>query len=174
MNGYDEYIQDQIGSQSLLFMIRKNEQGACLFLTDDNRCAIHRAKPKACRFYTCTENSSKDVLPWTATCTDPAQRAELWEQSGAAMMTKAYISVNTGGFKLRRSDHCIFFYPDKHCTIKEVRPMHCRFTPCPHKTESDEVMGCLFLGSGRVEEQFRHQVALAMTLPGRRIRRYLQ
>lgn len=72
-------------------------------------------------------------------------------------------SVNTGGFKLRRSEHCIFFHPDKHCTIKEVRPMHCRFTPCPHKTESDEFMGCLFLGSGRVGEQFRHQVALAMT-----------
>jgi len=72
-------------------------------------------------------------------------------------------SVITGGFKLIRNKHCIFFHPERHCTIEEVRPMHCRFTPCPVKTGSDEMMDSLFLGSGTVEEQFRHQVALAMT-----------
>ena len=251
---FDQYIQHRIGSRSSLFMIRKNEQKACLFLSDDNRCAIHTAKPKACRFYACTHNPRKDVLPWTATCTDPAERAELWEQSVAVIMTKAYMeknratwndadyykaisgiydnvvvsdkqkiklamnkdgtplamifdcsqcekrgacaketpitlddirritgylrltwkaffrdkiasqpSVNTGGLKLMRSQNCIFFDPARHCTIEEVRPAHCRFTPCPHKTNTNEAMDCLFLGSGSVEEQFRHQVALAIT-----------
>jgi len=251
---FEEYIQDKVSSQSSLFMIRKNEERSCIFLTDENRCAIHKAKPKACRFFTCTQNSSKHVLPWTATCTDPAQRADLWEQSVAAMMTRAYVkengttwndadyykailgiydnvvvsdrqklklarnkdgaplamifdcsqcekrgtcaretpitlddirritkhlgltwkaffrdrvapepSIHAGGLKLIRGEHCTFFDPEEHCTIKEVRPAHCRFTPCPRKTKTDEMMDCLFLGSGRVEEQFRHQVALAMT-----------
>lgn len=250
---FDEYIEDQIGSQSSLFMIRKNEDKACLFLNDENKCAIHEAKPKACRFYTCTQNSNTDALPWTATCT-AADRAELWEQSVAAMMTKAYIKENgptwndadyykailgiydniviratqriklarseegaplamiydcsqcekqgacaketpitlddmrhirrhlgigwkaffrdkiasepcssTGGLKLLRNERCVFFHPERHCTIKDVRPMHCRFTPCPSKIENDETMDCLYLGSGTVEEQFRHQVALTMT-----------
>jgi Fe-S-cluster containining protein len=251
---FDEYVQDKASSQSSLFMIRKNEERACVLLTADNRCTIHKAKPHACRFYTCTQNSGKDVLPWTATRTDPAERAELWEQSVAAVMTKAYIrengatwndsdywkaifgiydnivisdtqkirlarnrdgaalamiyncsqcekrgicanetpitlddirritghlrlpwkaffrdkiapepSIHTGGLKLIRGKHCIFFHPGKHCTIEKVRPMHCLFTPCPRKTKTDEVMDCLFLGSGTVEQQFRHQVALAMT-----------
>lgn len=251
---FDEYIEDRISSQSSLFMIRKNEEKACLFLTEEKKCAIHKAKPTACSFYVCTLNSDKEVLPWTATCTNPSERAILWEQSIAAMMTKAYIkengatwkaadyykailgiydnvviserqrikmarnsdgtplaviydcsqcekrgtcaretpitlddirhitnhlgitrkmffrdkiasepSVYTGGLKLKRDEQCIFFHPERHCTIKEVRPMHCRFTPCPNEIGSDEIMDCLFLGSGTVEEQFRHQVSLSMT-----------
>ncbi len=251
---FQEHIQDKVSSRSSLFMIRKNENRACVFLTDENRCAIHKAKPKACGFYVCTHNSNKEVLPWTATCTDPAARAELWEQSIAAMITKAYIkkngaawndadyykaivsiydnvvisnrqkiklarnkagaslamiydcsqcekqgacaketpvtlddirritahlgvarkaffrekiasepSISTGGFKLIRDKHCIFFHPEKHCTIEKVRPRHCHFTPCPRKTKGDEMWDSLFLGSGTVEEQFRHQVALAVT-----------
>jgi len=33
-------------------------------------------------------------MPWTAACTDPAERALLWEQSVAAMVTKIYIEKN--------------------------------------------------------------------------------
>lgn len=252
---FQEYIQGKVSLRSSLFMIRKNEKRACVFLTDENRCGIHAAKPKACVFYICTLNSSKgDLLPWTATCSDSSMRAELWEQSIATMLTKAYInnngatwndadyykaiisiydnivvsdrqkiklarnkdgmplamiydcsrcekrgacaketpvtlddirritrhlgltwktffrekiasepSVSTGGLKLRRDEHCIFFHPEKHCTIEEVRPMHCRFTPCPRKTKSHDMWDPLFLGSETVEEQFRHQVALAVT-----------
>lgn len=251
---FEEYIQSKVSSRSSLFMVRKDEEGACIFLTEDRRCAIHESKPRACAFYICSQSSSEEVLPWTATCTDPAARASLWEQSIAAAITRAYInsngatwngadyykailsiydnvvvgerqkiklardekgaplamiydcsqcerrgkcaretpitlddirritarlglgwkaffrekiesqpSVSTGGLKLIRDEHCIFFDQERHCTIEEVRPMHCRFTPCPQKTKTDSIMDCLFLGSGTVEEQFRHQVALAIT-----------
>ena len=72
-------------------------------------------------------------------------------------------SRHTSGLKLIRHKRCIFFHPEKHCTIKKVRPMHCRFTPCPAKTDSREMAEALFLGSSTVEEQFRHQVAMAVT-----------
>jgi Fe-S-cluster containining protein len=251
---FENYIQNRVSLHSSLFMIRKNIEGACVFLTEDKRCGIHQAKPKACRFYVCRPDSSRKDLPWTAACGNPGSRAELWEQSVAAMMTKAYIkengaawndadyykailgiydnvvisasqriklakdkegaplamiydctqcdkrgtcagetpvtlddirnigkclglswetlfrdkiadkpSVSTGGLKLARNGHCVFFHPESHCTIKEVRPMHCRFTPCPQHTKNSEIMDCLYLGSGTVEEQFRHQVGMALT-----------
>ena len=193
-------------------------------------------------------------MPWTATCTDPSQRAQLWEQSIASMVTKAYIKENgpewnqtgyekaiksindnivtdenqkiklareTKGavlamiydcsecenrgryseetpvtlddirrisaylgiswktffndkimtapslsidcLKLVRQGRCTFFSRERHCMIEEVRPMHCRFRPCPVKTKTREEMDALFLGSGTVKEQFRHQVAMAVT-----------
>lgn len=70
---------------------------------------------------------------------------------------------NSGCLKLIRNRHCIFFQPGRHCTIKNVRPMHCRFTPCPKRTRTNDMMDFLFLGSGTVEEQFRHQVAMNVT-----------
>ncbi len=69
----------------------------------------------------------------------------------------------TAGLKLKRREHCVFFNSENHCLIKDIRPMHCRFTPCPSRTETNEMMDCLFLGSGTPEEQFRHQVAMSVT-----------
>lgn len=72
-------------------------------------------------------------------------------------------SALTGGLKLKRGRNCVFFDPGVHCRIKAVRPLHCRFTPCPERASSEEMMNALFLGSGTVEEQYRHQVAMALT-----------
>jgi Fe-S-cluster containining protein len=251
---FEDYVQKKISHQCSLFMIRKNKEGACVFLTEHRKCSIHNTKPRACGFYKCTLDSNKEVLPWTATCSHPAARAELWEQSIAAAVTKAYIKKNgvtwndgdyekaisgicdniavndrqkikmaknkngaplvmiydcslcpergmwaketpitlddirritahcgltwkaffqekidsepsksTGCLKLVRRGHCVFFHRERHCTIKEVRPMHCRFTPCPKKTQTADMMDSLYLGSETVEEQFRHQVAMALT-----------
>ena len=251
---FDKYIQNRIGLKSFLFMIRKKKEGECVFLADENRCIIHKSKPKICRFFSCKHTPAEDVMPWTASCTSSADKAELWEQSVAVLLTKAYIKKNkatwnnadydkaikhiydnivmndkqkiklarnengesifmiydcsqcenpgtfaketpvtlddirrisrrigmtmkaffsekiasepsaaTGGLKLIRKKRCVFFHVDRHCTIKDIRPMHCRFTPCPAKTTSAEMFDCFFLGSGTVEEQFRHQVALAVT-----------
>jgi Fe-S-cluster containining protein len=255
---FREYIQPVASPRSSLFMISKRQTGACIFLDGDNRCSVHAVKPKGCTFYLCSRNKGgngkNDIVPWTATCTDAAMRADLWEQSVASILTKAYIenngavwndadyykailsiydnvvisdrqkiklarsedgapvsmiyscaecekrgtwsretpvtlddisritarlgtswgdffrqyidtqgSTGTGGLKLKRNGRCVFFDEKEHCTINEVRPMHCRFTPCPRRAMSDEMMDCFFLGSGTVEEQFRHQVALAMT-----------
>lgn len=73
------------------------------------------------------------------------------------------ISIISGSLLLKRNESCIFFNQQKHCTIGKVRPMHCRFTPCPQKTSNNEMFDCLFLGSGTIENQFRHQVSLAVT-----------
>lgn len=247
-------IQDGISSLTSLLMIRKDETGACVFLSKENGCTIHPAKPNICRFYSCDLDRRQEVMPWTATCRTPSQRARLWEQSMAVMVTRAYLEKNgplwnetdyraalggifeniqiretqklklardpegnplamiydcsrcekrgawaretpvtlddvrrisehleigletffdrfiapetsrhTGGLKLKRDTHCIFFDPEEHCRIREAKPMHCRFTPCPKRTTSPEMMDALYLGSGTVDEQFRHQVAIAFT-----------
>jgi len=251
---FEEYIDNSISPNSGLFKIQKQPNRACVFLGEANHCLIHEVKPRACRLYICKSDINDDVMPWTAVCTDPERRAELWEQSVAAMMTKAYTKENcalwndadyhkaivgiydnvvisdsqkiklardnngtpismiydcnqcerqgacaretpvtlddlrrikrylrvgwnalfreklaseassdTGGLKLARTDHCVFFDSVNHCKVEKVRPMHCRFTPCPQRTQNDSLMDCLFLGSGTVTQQFRHQVALAMT-----------
>jgi len=41
--------------------------------------------------------------------------------------------------------------------------MHCRFVPCPKRTKSPEMQERFYLGSGTIEEQFRHQAALEFT-----------
>lgn len=70
---------------------------------------------------------------------------------------------SSGTFLLKRNKHCIFFNSELHCTISQVRPLHCRYTPCPKKTLSSSQFDCLYLGSGTIEEQFRHQVAIRIT-----------
>jgi Fe-S-cluster containining protein len=251
---FRDFVQERISERSSLFMIKKDHNGACIFLTSMKKCAIHTAKPNACRFYNCSLDAGEDLMPWTATCIDPSQRIKLWEQSVASMVTKAYIrnngsawnrtdydkaiktiynnivtdknqriklareihgevlamiydcstcekrglcseetpitlddvrrissylgisrkaffsknimdepSVRTGCLRLIRDGNCVFFDQERHCTIEEVRPMHCRFRPCPMKTQTSEEMDALFLGSGTVEEQFRHQVAMSIT-----------
>ncbi len=251
---FESYVQRTVSERSGLFMISKREDRACVFLGEDNRCTIHGVKPRACRFYFCGNEATSEGMPWTVTCTSDEARAELWEQSVAAMVTRAYIkdngstwneaayykailsiydniitsdtqrikmardpngepvciiydcstcdkqgacasetpvtlddirritqhaglswkaffqskldpepSVNTGTFRLARSGHCVFFDPETHCTIARMRPMHCRFTPCPQKAQADDVFSCLYLGAGTVEDQFRHQVALTVT-----------
>jgi len=72
-------------------------------------------------------------------------------------------SEETGCFKLKRGHHCVFFDDSGHCSVETARPMHCRFTPCPARAGSAPAADRLFLGSGTVPEQFRHQVAMALT-----------
>ncbi len=251
---FQNAVQDAISERSSLFMIRKDAEGACLFLNDEKRCSVHQAKPTVCRFYNCSLQGENGAMPWTATCTDPAERALLWEQSVAAMVTKTYIekngpvwnetdfrmalkaieenipvrdtqkiklardvqgapvgliydcsacekqgmctretpvtlddirrisdhlgvtlsgffksyistesSVYFGGLKLKREIQCVFFRPNASCVVEDVKPVHCRFTPCPMRVRTPEIMDALYLGSGTVEEQFRHQAAMAVT-----------
>ena len=68
-----------------------------------------------------------------------------------------------GILKLKRKTQCVFFNSTTHCTIKRIRPMHCRFTPCPKKTSNNSQYDCFYLGSGTMEEQFRHQSAIVFT-----------
>jgi Fe-S-cluster containining protein len=69
-----------------------------------------------------------------------------------------------GTMHLKRDEHCVFFDPEtRGCSVEEARPTHCRFTPCPLRTQDGETFSRLYLGSGRLEEQFRHQVAMEVT-----------
>lgn len=252
---FTEVVGKNISEKSSLFTIRKKQNGACIFLADDDRCLIHEAKPIICRFYNCSIKERLEEMPWTATCKTQAQREKLWEQTVAAKITKTYIEKNgldwnkkdynkalrsimdniklretqklklgrsesgqpvgilydcsqcknkgacahetiitlndirricdqravswkrffdvyispeissvTGTLKLKRDQHCILYDPQKEgCTFEEIKPFHCRFTPCPNRTESAEMMNALFLGSGTLEEQYIHQVSLAIT-----------
>ena len=80
---------------------------------------------------------------------------------------KQYIAEHpsylTGGLKLKRKAHCVFFDPEHHCRVKSVRPLHCRFTPCPKQTKNPADASSLFLGTGSMADQLRHQVALTVT-----------
>ena len=91
---FRDSVQERISARSSLFMIKKNHNGACIFLTDTKKCSIHTAKPSACQFYSCSLDVVGDLMPWTATCSDPSQRVKLWEQSVASVVTKAYIRNN--------------------------------------------------------------------------------
>jgi len=71
--------------------------------------------------------------------------------------------IKNRGLGMKRVKHCIFFKEDVFCSIEKVKPMHCRFTPCPIRVHSNEEYRCYYLGSGTVEQQFRYQIALAYT-----------
>lgn len=252
---YKKIVSDKVSQRSGLFKIHKNPDGGCFFLSKGNTCTIHEAKPNVCRFYNCSIQSKLKEMPWTATCTDPYQRVELWEQTVAAKITKVYIEKNdtkwnqvdyqhalksilnniktsdsqklklgrssegnpmgilydcsqcdnkglcaketvitiddihricqylgttwkdffnlyisskkskaTGGLQLKRDQHCILYNEkNNQCKYEQVKPFHCRFTPCPTRTKSSEMADALFLGSGTVEQQFRHQVAISIS-----------
>ena len=70
---------------------------------------------------------------------------------------------DSGLLKIKRNKHCVFFHPDKHCTIDSVRPFHCRFTPCPKKVTNSNDFDCFYLGNGSIEDQFHHHSAINFT-----------
>ena len=90
-------IQDRVSTTSSLYMVRKTDEGACIFLTDDALCAIHDAKPGGCALYSCAGSPNKGntgTMPWAVTCASPETRSVMWEQSVAAALTRAYIRKN--------------------------------------------------------------------------------
>jgi Fe-S-cluster containining protein len=86
----------------------------------------------------------------------------------------------TGLLQLERNGHCVFFQapvagsvkegePCEQsecegacCQIEAVRPIHCRLTPCPLRSNTS-LFDRLYLGSGTPKQQFQHQVALSLT-----------
>lgn len=73
-------------------------------------------------------------------------------------------SRQTGGLKLLRDSRCTFFAEGNGtCQLDEARPKHCLFTPCPRQVSGGAAYDALYLGSGSVQDQFRHQAAMALT-----------
>lgn len=251
---FEKYIQNDVSPLSGLYKISKKSDRACVFLDDQNRCSIHAAKPLVCELFNCDKANRQKSLPWTSTCHDDASRIQVWRQSLAVAITRAYIERNgvifndesfklaissieqqsgcdrqcnvklsqdndgnpmamiyccdecqrrketsretpvtlhdiesmrkllqispeefftsyvdrkvatdSGVLRLKRSHHCVLLGQNMKCMVEKSRPMHCRFTPCPMRTEQPELMDRFYLGSGTLEEQFIHQIALDQT-----------
>lgn len=73
------------------------------------------------------------------------------------------LSTEHNSLKLKWHQGCVLLGSDCHCSVETVRPMHCQFTPCPSKAGDSDTMDRLFLGSGTLKEQFRHQLAMQQT-----------
>mgnify|MGYP006277661381 CR=1 FL=1 len=70
----------------------------------------------------------------------------------------------TGGLQLKRPNHCIFYnHEKKGCGIEEVSPLHCKFTACPQRVKNSDMMNKFYLGSGSLEDQFKHHIAISVT-----------
>ncbi len=65
-------------------ILRKNGKpfGPCVFLTEDNKCSIHEAKPLQCRIGSCMKEGS-DIMEWFYLnyCVDPFDPASLRQWS---------------------------------------------------------------------------------------------
>ena len=65
--------------------------------------------------------------------------------------------------KLKRKVHCVFHLDNGDCLIDNVKPNHCLFTTCPIKCTDNDNYDRFYLGSGTIDEQYQHQVALNYT-----------
>jgi Fe-S-cluster containining protein len=67
-----------------------------------------------------------------------------------------------GLLQLKRLGSCAFF-DDGICRAGEGQPMHCRSLPRTARHYSPTLLRHFYLGSGTVQEQFRHQVSVELT-----------
>ncbi|MDY6930480.1 MAG: YkgJ family cysteine cluster protein [Halobacteriota archaeon] len=96
---FDKYIEGTISKEHTLFKIKRRENTACAFLTDENFCSIHPAKPRTCKFFVCNPPEEDEPRScWISSCTDSNPDFELLEFSVAIELTKAFISRNKGGW----------------------------------------------------------------------------
>ena len=70
-----------------------------------------------------------------------------------------------GLLQLKRNVHCVFHLENSNCLIDNVKPHHCKFTTCPLQCHDYDKKNYdnFYLGSGTIEQQYEHQVALSFT-----------
>lgn len=89
---FAELVEPEISDTSGLMKLKKREDGLCLLIDDQNRCSIHEAKPRVCRFYVCDKIDPEiNSENWTSSCGSVEEQAELWQYSLATSITKAYL-----------------------------------------------------------------------------------
>ena len=92
---FDEFIGGIISSERALFKINRRDNSACTFLTEDNLCSIHPAKPLICELFMCSPNEEDESDScWLSSCTHSKPNAELLEFSFAVELTKVYVQRN--------------------------------------------------------------------------------
>ena len=104
----------------------------------------------------------------TVVTLDDVERISVHMKISAARFFSDFIAIEagsrSGALQLRRRESCVFFNGrDNGCVVEGVKPFHCRFTPCPNQTKGNSVFDRLYLGSGSIAEQYRHQLALSVT-----------
>jgi len=76
-----------------------------------------------------------------------------------ATLAEALLALRTP-----EGDRCPFLDPaSMRCATEGRQPMHCQFIPCAVLVGQDQMAERFYLGSGTLEEQFRHQIATAVT-----------
>ncbi len=71
--------------------------------------------------------------------------------------------ATSGCLVLRRGERCVLRGSGGRCLVEPVKPLHCRFTPCPLNLRAPVLTSPLYLGSGTLEQQYRHHIALEIT-----------
>ena len=119
-----------------------------------------------CQIYNCSECSSRGTCAKETIVTiDDIRRILDYLNITGNEFFRKYLDdclSCSGVLQLLRDEHCVFF-DSRQCHIQSVRPMHCRFTPCPARINDSCDFDCLYLGSGTVKEQYRHQASMQMT-----------
>ena len=114
---------------------------------------------------TCSGRGSHS--PGTPVTLDDIRRLARFLNIGLSAFFEKYLNSDrcetSGLFTLKRQKRCVFFDTIHHCAVSEVKPMHCRFTPCPQKASDDRLFSALFLASGSLKQQYRHQLAAKLT-----------
>ncbi len=138
-----------------------NEQQKIKLARDDNNCPMGMV-------YDCSSCPTKGkCAKETVVSLDDLRKIQEYTGISWKNIFRKKVDDNqskTDDLQLIRKGHCTFFDTEEgRCLIEEAQPAHCRFTPCPQRVKSDNQYDCFYLGAGSVEEQFRHQVSLAIT-----------
>lgn len=120
-----------------------------------------------CQIYNCSECQVKGKVGSSALITiDDISRIAKHMEITVNEFFNQYVSairMENGVFVLKKKVNCVFFDPETHCQVEDVKPLHCKFTPCPRQTGNDAEYDTFYLGSGTIEEQYRHQLSLNFT-----------
>ena len=99
---------------------------------------------------------------------DDARRIISYLNISWELFFKSYVDAkltDNNLLQLKRNQHCIFHMNNSDCLINSVKPNHCLYTTCPSKCESNKNNNYdrFYLGSGTIEDQYRHQISLTYT-----------
>lgn len=149
---FDKSVSHSIASRINTFIIKKQENGACIYLDDKNRCSIHPFRPRTCSFYPCPEIYKSDKELWRELYLSSAPYEVFWESSMAQNHTEIYIQ-NFGTTWNEEGYFKILHDLKKYIIVKDGEKIavarqedgtpialkyncrNCRITRCPVETE---------------------------------------
>jgi len=90
-DAFSRFIKHSKSKPRNLFILKKKDKNACIFLDKSSRCRIYKARPMTCRFYICgdSKEQTKDIFSESI-----ANQRRLSKYSQAAGLTRQYINKN--------------------------------------------------------------------------------